>query len=44
MVEVNSGISTNCEVVKRGVLTEAAGERRRGVANNNRMGGGIRNS
>ena len=44
MVEVNSSIGSNGEVVKRGVLTEAAGERRRGVANNNRVGGGVRNS
>jgi hypothetical protein len=41
MIEVKRSIGANGEVVKGGVLTKAAGERRSGVANNNRMGGGI---
>jgi hypothetical protein len=41
MIEVKRGIGANGEIVKGGVLTKAAGKRRSGVANKNRMGGGI---
>jgi len=41
MIEVKRGIGANGEIVKGGVLTKAAGKRRSGVANKNRMGVGI---
>ena len=39
LIEVKSCVCANGKVVKGGILTKAAGKRRRGVANNNRMGG-----
>jgi hypothetical protein len=37
MVEVKRGIVADREVVNRGILTKTAGERRRGVANYDRV-------
>jgi len=43
MIEVKRGIGANGEIVNGGVLTKAAVKRRIGVANKNRMGGGVGN-